>query len=219
MKNLKHIKLFESYNENDYETLLKIVKDKFDKPGQITIDYKDVKILLETSINRLDMITYEFSVVGDDNLNFGHIDTNYYSDDDFKEIVELFEEVYDDYKFNIKAEAEMKELIKKGYKRITHKHFKYVLKNILPDWCGHGTSAMSGSEYILFSGHNLRFADHMRPPTSKWNFIHGENHIDVLDGIFKTEKKFVDWFDKKTDNKLDNNEKNKIREYFKTIKN
>ena len=134
-------------------------------------------------------------------------------EDALNEIREKIKEVHERFITAIERKKEINNEIDDGAKYFSNYGVKNLIIEALPRWTGSQTNAMTGSDYLNFAGHKLRFSDHQRPYNSKWNFIHGENHIDAITGFLKKEN-ITEWIDKLTKNKLSDSDKEKISEYF-----
>ena len=113
----------------------------------------------------------------------------------------------------IELEKDRKEKLKKGYKDICPFTMKQILLEVIPGYIGNTHQALSGSEYIMIGGNEIRVSDHERSPYSKWNFIHGD-YNNILSGLLNIErvKKYIEHL---IDGEMTKEEYNKLQEIFK----
>ncbi|MFA6066884.1 MAG: hypothetical protein WC707_06910 [Candidatus Babeliaceae bacterium] len=201
-------------NEIDDENIEKILK----RIGKTVIDYGGVEIPILSEREYHDKKNLNIWI-GKYDSQMGRklvVFNKSYGDkkeDAIDEIKEKIKEVYENFMQQIETKTEVNKLIDQGAKYFSNYDVKQLLKETLPGFIGKETNAQSGSDYLNFYGHKLRFSDHARPYNSKWNFIHGENHIDAINGLL-TKNEIIGWIVNLTDNTIGDIDKEKINKYF-----
>lgn len=214
---MKYVKLFENFhNIIDDNILEKSLK----RVGKRLVIYKNVKIYLES--NREDFSNTMNIFVGD--LEFdGQMDRelvvydktyDIYIEDILEKLKEKIKECYESFIDNIKNITDKKMKIKEGYKNISIEDIKNLLLYSIPKgYIGRNHKAVSGSQYIIINNKEIRFSDHMRPPNSYWNTIHGGDYDNVFNGLKNKNMLYV-YINKLLNGKITKEIKSKIDYYF-----
>lgn len=169
------------------KTVSHITKEEFNelytrKKRSLTKRIDGIKIQTKTVKGRIELrVNNEFvgDTIGDYDFLIDLID----------ESIEI-QKSYNDYYQAIEQEKE--DLVKNGAKYFSLSDIKTLLLEVVPGYLGQKQVALTDSEYWNVNGKTVRFSDHSRPATSKWNFIHGENTIEAPEGLL-TVKMITEW--------------------------
>lgn len=129
------------------------------------------------------------------------------------EIKESIYNVYENFIDNINARIEYNNAIDSGAKDFNIYSIKKIIKDSIPEWIGKEANARSGSDYLYIGNKKVRFADHDRPADSKWNFIHGQDYVDAIEGLL-TKQNIIDWIESLIGKELSDEERKNIYIYF-----
>lgn len=110
-------------------------------------------------------------------------------------INEEIENKIDTMKSNIEANRNFKiRSMKESFVELSISKSKEAILDICKGYFGSIIEAQTGSEYLFINGKTLRFSDHERSSTSKWNFVYTGSYINAPVGIiFKSDfKNFIE---------------------------
>ncbi|MFA6569919.1 MAG: hypothetical protein WCT77_01645 [Bacteroidota bacterium] len=207
------------FDENNIEehNFSNFIKKRFAKSGISTMQYKGLNIKITSNKSPYESSSMDIWIGerrSQGGTKFIGFNKKYDKIEDVViESIDAVKEIYNNFISSIDRKIQINYKIDSGAKFFDNYEMKSLLKESLTNWIGKETNALSGSDYINFAGHKLRFSDHQRPYNSKWNFIHGENHIDVPNGLF-TKNEILLYIDNLTDNLLREKDKLNISDYF-----